>query len=210
MTGPQIPGPQMPGPQSTHGVRQILASRLLRWVAVLLAMAVAVVACWHDTAYAHGTVSVTLHSDGHGSIWADMAWEDGHPVTEVIVATVAADPLGPGKRVGPVAMAPLDRDGTVRYQGTLATGTWKVTVDAAAPGIGTCSAEFAVGTDAKPRTVSCGRTVRPAAPAAAPADKDSSQTGLWLTVILAVAAAGGLALLMANARRASGHPERSR
>jgi hypothetical protein len=189
------PQPSSPGPRVPH-----LARRLVRFAAVLAAMVVAVVACWHDHAYAHDTVQLTLHSDGRGSIWADVAWEDGHPVSETVAAAISARSQS-GQSVGPLPMAPVSRAGTVVYEGTLPSGQWAVRVEAAAPGTGVCSGDFAVSNTGAPSTVTCGRTTKAPAPVAAPRTEDGSggRTLLFAGIVVVVLVAGA-ALLVARAR----------
>jgi hypothetical protein len=128
--------------------------RLVSWAAVVCVIILAVVACWHDTAYAHGNVVLTLHSDGRGSVWADVAWEDGHPVAEPIAAAISGQSAAGGS-LGPAAMRGTPGEATVRYEGTLAPGRWTVTVDAATPGPGTCTATFDVGPEAVEGSTTC-------------------------------------------------------
>src|SRR5205085_6788672 len=57
--------------------------------ATLVAVAIAVFGFAED-ADAHGGVVLTLHGDGHGSVWLTAAWQDGHPVTEPVGMTLMA------------------------------------------------------------------------------------------------------------------------
>lgn len=173
--------------------------RLVRWAIVLLAMVLGVVVCWHDNAYAHDNVVLTLHTDGRGSVWADVTWEDGHPVSESIAAAITANSQA-GTQIGPAAMTALPGSGAVRYSGTLAPGHWRVVVEAASPGTGTCTADFEIGKAATAQTVKCDK--RPAAVAQpAPAKTGSgSRTFIFVAVGIGIVLAAGLALLMARQR----------
>ena len=60
----------------------------------------------------------------------DVAWADGHPVTELIAGTIFA--VGPGgAQVGPAALSRLQGSSTLVYEGALRPGSWQVTVDVA-------------------------------------------------------------------------------
>jgi hypothetical protein len=177
---------------------QISPRRFVRWAAVLAAMIFVVVACWHDPAYSHAGMALTLHSDGRGSVWADVAWADGHPVGEPVAAAVtgaAAD----GATIGPVAMAGTPGRATVRYEGTLPPGRWTVTVDAAAPAPGICTAEFEVGPGAAEAVNRCGPPPAPA-PVAAPPAGDGGPPLPVVVVVAGVLLAGGAALTLTRRR----------
>jgi hypothetical protein len=164
-------------------------------------MIFAVVACWHDTAYAHDGVVLTVHSDGRGSVWADATWADGHPVGEPLVAAISGQ-SDAGQALGPAPLAA----GTpaARYEGTLEPGRWTVTVDAAAPGAGTCTAEFLVGPEATEQSATCGAPALPATTAHdAPAGDGSDRRVLLGIVGLALAAAVGVGALVARRRVAA-------
>ena len=190
----------------TESHHRTATRRLIYWSAVLIAMIIGLVVCWHDTAHAHDGVVLTVHTDGRGSVWADVAWEDGHPVGEAIVAAMTAQSQA-GKQVGPVSLTALAGEGTVRYKGTLAAGRWSVTVDAAAPGTGTCKAEFVVGAAGQPQSKKC--DAPPAfvsGPAAAPAPSEGGGSGRTLAfaaVGIGVVLAAGVGVLMLRERRSS-------
>jgi hypothetical protein len=194
------------GPSPTDGHHRTATRRLVYWSAVLIAMIVGLVVCWHDTAHAHDGVVLTVHTDGRGSVWADVAWEDGHPVGEAIVAAMTAQSQA-GRQVGPVSLTALAGEGTVRYKGTLAAGRWAVTVDAAAPGTGTCKAEFVVGTAGKPQSKKCDAPPAfipdSAAAQAPPEGGGSGRTLAFAAVGIGVVVAGGVGLLMLRERRSS-------
>ena len=190
-----------PAPDRDH----FSTRRLVRWAVVLLAIVVGVVVCWHDNAYAHDGVVLTLHTDGRGAVWADVAWEDGHPVSESIAAALTAHSQA-GTQVGPVALTALPGLGAVRYSGTLAAGRWRVVIDAAEPGTGTCTADFEVGTGAKPQSVTCERPppfVAAPTPAAASGSGPGTRTFVFVGIGVAVLVAAGLALLMLRDRSPS-------
>jgi hypothetical protein len=189
-----------PGP--APGAPRASGRRLLRWAIVLFAMVVGVVVCWHDNAYAHDGVVLTVHTDGQGSVWADVAWEDGHPVSESISAAITAHSQA-GTRVGPIAMTALPGLGSVRYSGTLAAGRWRVVVDAAEPGTGTCTADFEIGKQASPQTVKCDR---PPAYVAEPTPAKSgsgSRTLTFVAIAAGILVIAGVAMLMARQRTTS-------
>lgn len=138
--------------------------RVLGFAAVLAA-----VLGWPGTAAAHATLTLTVNTDGRGSVSVDVAWSDGHPVTEPMAATMIAVPITAGPvGVGPVALTRLPGRPTVVYSGTLPTGQWRVTVDTAMPGIGHCEAVVRVDPAGVPASTRCGVTATPAAQAAAP------------------------------------------
>ncbi|MFD0581416.1 hypothetical protein [Dactylosporangium darangshiense] len=83
-----------------------------------------------EDADAHDGVILTLHGDGHGSVWLTVLWQDGHPVTEPVGMTMLAT-SDAGQRVGPV---PLRRNGdALTYSGTLAPGDWTVVAEMGTP-----------------------------------------------------------------------------
>ena len=185
------------GPARTPEFAMPLSTRrLVRWAAVLASITFAVVACWHDTAYAHGTVLLTLHTDGRGSVWADVAWQDGHPVSEPITGVITAR-SDSGEAVGPVAMVGTVGEPRVRYAGTLPPGRWQVTADAHTPGTGTCTAEFAVGPTEREQSIRCGTPVPTAAPIRAAREEPASRAPwILLGVVVVAVLAGGAARLL--------------
>lgn len=170
-------------------------SRVLGFAAVLAA-----VLGFPGTAVAHATVALTVNTDGRGSVSVDVAWSDGHPVTEPMAATMTAVPNTAGVAgVGPVALTRLPGRPTVVYSGTLPTGQWRVTVDTALPGIGHCEAVVRVDPAGAPASTRCGVTASPTARAAA---SDRSPTR-WLVAAGVAAAAAGTILLALRLRRRS-------
>lgn len=149
------------------------------------------VAAWATPAFAHGSVVLTLHGDGHGSVWLTADWADGHPITEPIGAVLTATSTS-GQTVGP---SPLQSTGNaLTYSGTLATGSWTVTAEMGTPAIGRCQATMQVSPSAAPSSTRCAPPAAPAAPAA-------SQSHVGWYVAIAVGAAAALAGLFFYARR---------
>lgn len=157
--------------------------------------AVAVLAWWAAPGYAHDGVKITIEHDGRGSVWATLRWQDGHPVTEDIDATVSAREFD-GQTISPEPMR-TTFPGEVRYGGTLSPGRWTVTVDVAQPARGTCAAVLMVGPDAAAESVRCDDPPGPAAATPPDAAGGFPLGRAVLGGLLAVAAVG-LALLMAN------------
>jgi hypothetical protein len=116
-------------------------------------------------AQAHTGLVLTVNDDGRGSVSVDVAWADGHPVSEPMAGTLTAVSAR-GTQVGPAALTRLPDRPTVVYDGTLKPGTWQVTVDLAVPGIGHCAAEVQVAATARPGSTRCADTPPPAAAAA--------------------------------------------
>jgi hypothetical protein len=156
------------------------ALRLLTAAVALVVAAVAVPA----PAQAHAGLNLVVNHDGRGSVSIDVAWADGHPVTEPIAGTLLG--FGPDDdQVGPVPLSRLPGTSTVIYEGALKPGAWQVTVDIAVPAIGHCAATVAVAAPdapAKPGTTRC--TVSPAA-ATSPASAPAPDSGwpVWLIVL---------------------------
>jgi hypothetical protein len=157
----------------------------------MLGAAMLVVAAWASPAFAHGSVMLTLHGDGRGSVWLTAAWEDGHPITDPIGAVLTATSTA-GQSVGP---APLQANGdALTYSGTLAAGDWTVTAEMGTPAIGRCQATMHVSATGSPTETRC---APPAAPSAAATT--SSHVGWY--VAIAVGAAAAIAGLLLYARR---------
>ncbi|MEU0557391.1 hypothetical protein [Dactylosporangium maewongense] len=105
---------------------------------------------WASPAGAHGGASVTIHSDGRGSVWITAQWQDGHPINEPMVVTLSAGPAGasagaPGSGpasaiVGERLTQTGDERGTQTWSGVLPAGTWRVAIDLGAPVEGHCQA----------------------------------------------------------------------
>jgi hypothetical protein len=130
-------------------------------------------------ASAHGGALVMVHSDGRGSVWLTARWQDGHPVTDPLRATLTAKSAAGS--VGPVDLQP--RGDVLAYGGVLASGSWQVVVQVLG---GQCRATVPVGESARVAEVACliGASGPP----------PSGRFPLWTLVIavalLAVVAAG--------------------
>jgi hypothetical protein len=87
-------------------------------------------------------VSVTIHTDGGGAVWAVVTWSDGEPVTEAIVAVMSAFDAE-GAPITPVTLRSNEGgDGRLTYAGSLAPGPWQVGLDVSSPGLASCQADF--------------------------------------------------------------------
>lgn len=173
--------------------------------ATLLAIAVAVFG-FAEEADAHGGVVLTLHGDGHGSVWLTAVWEDGHPVTEPVGMTLMAT-SGSGARVGPAALT--RRGDALAYPGTLAPGDWTVVADMGSPAIGRCQGVVHVaaeGATAAPDTTTCA----PPPAAAAPAPSAPSRSFTWVWYLAGVLVAAAVAAGFFYRPRAPRRPVRSR
>lgn len=146
------------------------------------------------TASAHDTVTVTIHSDGTGTVWTTLAWSDGHPVSEPATAIMLATTTD-GRRVGPVGLRAVSgTPGVLSYASRLEAGQWRVTVDAATPGLGHCEADVTIGANppGTPTETTCAVPPTPiAAPPAAPPSR-----GPWVTLLIVVGAAVAAALAL--------------
>jgi len=175
-----------------------MTSAMQRGLTTVTALLVALVtAMWAATpAQAHEGVGITLHTDGAGQVWGVVSYTDGHPVTGAMtVVFLAASPDGQ-TRVGPIALQAADgqQDGIVRYQGTLKPGTWRVSMDVAAPGIATCVTDFTVAAGSAspaPQEKSCTASFWPTPTPAA----SGSGGGSSLVVVAVIAGAAVLALI---------------
>jgi hypothetical protein len=145
---------------------------VVRWGAGLLA-AVAVAVLWGSPAQAHGAVTMTVHSDGRGSVWLTAIWADNHSITDPIGAILTGT-SATGAQVGP---APLKQNGdALTYTGELSPGDWTVTAEMGTPAVGRCEATIHVVAAAdpspSPTAVTCASS--PPAPVAAPSTSDPS------------------------------------
>lgn len=141
-------------------------------------------------AAAHRGVLPTLHHDGRGAVWVNLAWDDGHPVGEPAVATLTGF-SDLGGALAPTPLRPLPHDpATLTLPGTLAAGAWTVTLDVATPGLGYCAADLRVTAAGEPQTFDCRATA--AAPTAAATAAPAAGAGR--TVV--IAAVLGLFLLV--------------
>ncbi|MEV4508875.1 hypothetical protein AB0K00_07950 [Dactylosporangium sp. NPDC049525] len=182
-------------------------------------------------AAAHGGASVTIHSDGRGSVWITAQWQDGHPINEPTPVTLTATPAGAvssgavssGAAASPIAASKLtqtgDERGTQTWSGVLPPGSWRVAVDLGAPVEGHCQALVpsapgdaagATGAAATPQPVevACLIPATGATGAGAPAGDAPSSTGslapLWVT--LGVLLVVGLVVAEVVRRRRPGGP----
>lgn len=134
-----------------------------------------------DPAAAHGGATITIFSDGYGSVWLTGTWQDGHPVVEPVRATLSAD--GPSGTIGPVPLTPVgDELGTHVYSGTLPVGPWHILITADQPVGGRCQATVPVGapgTAPLPLEVAC---LVAASPSSSPSP--SPKVPRWLIGVL--------------------------
>lgn len=141
-----------------------------RWLLLGLLATVCVLLGTIAPAQAHTSLVLTVNHDGRGSISVDVAWADGHQVTEPMAGTLTAI-SAQGTQVGPAALTRLPDRPTVVYDGTLKPGTWQVTVDLALPGIGHCAVEVTVAATGTPGSMRCG------GPTSAPAVAETAPGG---------------------------------
>jgi hypothetical protein len=162
----------------------------VRSVPLLVAVLVAVL--MPGVAQAHGGATVTIHSDGRGSVWTTASWADGHAVTEPVEISMTA--RSGTATVGPVMLRPTaDPRATQTYEGTLATGAWQAVLTIGAPLSGTCQARIQVAAAAAtplPLEVAC--LIAPSGSVAAP--PPSRGGNLWLVAIPVVLLALGLGI----------------
>ncbi len=200
-----------------------------RFVVVALVLAAALSQA--SPAAAHGGASVTIHSDGRGSVWITARWQDGHPINEPTPVTLSATPAaaastgssGPAGTAGtsgggasPIAGSRLtqtgDERGTQTWSGVLPPGAWRVAIDLGAPVEGHCQALVpsapdgaASGTGASPQPVEVACLI-PATAATGPAGEGESPAGslapLWVTLgVLLIAGLIGAEVLRRRRHR---------
>lgn len=135
------------------------------------------------TSQAHRGITPTVFHDGRGSVWITVAWEDGHPLQEAVVATISGSDET-GTHFGPVALRALDRSSpmTLTYGGTLTAGRWVTIVDIAAPGTGYCNAHLTVSPAGTQERVDCAGPTSTSGTDAGPPDS-------WVIVVVTVAVA---------------------
>ncbi len=153
-------------------------------------------------ARAHATVVLTVHHDGRGAVSVDVAWSDGHPVTEAVAGTLIAVSAA-GAQVGPEPLSGAAGGATVRYDGVLQPGTWQVTVDLALPGLGHCEAEVLVAPGTGPPTPGTQRCGEIQPPVAKPAAPTTSVPLVLLFTAAAAIALGTAAAIVLRRRRLS-------
>ena len=143
--------------------------------AVAAALVAGVVFGTAAPAAAHDGVILTLHGDGHGSVWVTAAWQDGHPVTEAVGITLLAT-TADGRREGP---AGLRRNGdALTYAGTLGAGDWTVVAEMGTPAIGRCQGVLHVAADGAPQDIVCAPPPAAATPPPAAAGEGLVHLGL--------------------------------
>jgi hypothetical protein len=188
-------------------VHRRIAAVAARLAALTAAWTVVVAVVLAPPAQSHDGVDVTVHTDGAGTVWATVAWTDGHPVAEPVSALMTAT-SAQGERVGPAALRAAPAAGTVAYPATLTVGEWLVSIDVALPAIGHCEATVVVPADGASPTP--GQTRCPApTPAAAP-PVAAAPDGPGLAAVLAPI--GVVALLIGAAvlwHRRPRHPGRN-
>ncbi|GGM44379.1 hypothetical protein ACFFX1_24435 [Dactylosporangium sucinum] len=179
---------------------------MMRRIGVLLAVVAVGLLVGAAPAAAHGGATVTIHSDGRGSVWITAQWQDGHPINEPTPVTLTATPAGgTAAPVGPATLRQTgDERGTQTYGGTLGPGSWRVSIDLGAPVDGHCQALVPVAEAAAspaPVEVAC---LVPATATSAPAEPSGgggSLTPLWITLGVLVVAGAGLVAYRRRARR---------
>jgi hypothetical protein len=156
-------------------------------------------------AQAHGGASVTIHSDGHGSVWITAQWQDGHAINEPTVVTLTA--ASTASSVAPSVLRQTgDERGTQTYGGTLDPGSWRVSIDLGAPVNGHCQAliqAVAPSATAQPTEVACliPATAASAASSSSSAPVGGSLTPLWVTLGALAVASAAFAVFRAGRRR---------
>jgi hypothetical protein len=171
---------------------------VVRTTAAAVVSALALVLIGAGPAYAHAGLLLTVNDDGRGSVSVDIAWSDGHPVSEAVAGTLTAVPVAgtAAEAVGPVPLTRLPGRPTIVYGGVLPAGTWDVTVDVALPGIGHCAAPVVVAANgATAGSTRCGDPV--AATPAATAPRPDEGWPLWATAaVVALAVSGAVVLIL--------------
>jgi hypothetical protein len=151
---------------------------------------------------AHAGLVLTVNDEGRGNVSVDVAWADGHPVTETIAGTLMATGAA---QVGPSPLTRLPGGSTLVHPRPLPPGTWQVTVDVALPAIGRCAAPVTVGgAAAKPGTTRCAPS---ADPVATPPSPDPFP---WVPVVAGASAVLAALILLIRARRRAGSAARPR
>ncbi|MER7278906.1 hypothetical protein ABT369_31160 [Dactylosporangium sp. NPDC000244] len=156
-------------------------------------------------AQAHGGASVTIHSDGLGSVWITAQWQDGHPINEPTTVTLtAAD--GASASVAPSVLRQTgDERGTQTYSGTLTPGSWRVAIDLGAPVNGHCQAVVPVAAPtatATPTEVACLIPATASSTAAAPSPGGGgSLTPLWFTLAALLVAGAAVTVFVRRRKR---------
>jgi len=149
-----------------------------RWAGAIVA-GLAGALLWGTPASAHGNVTMTVHSDGRGSVWMTAAWSDNHPISDPIGAILTGT-SSTGAQVGPV---PLRQTGdALTYTGELAPGDWTLTAEMGTPAIGRCAAtvHIVAASDPapSPAAITCATSPAPGPTAAAAPATSSAWPGL--------------------------------
>ncbi|MEV4622043.1 hypothetical protein AB0J74_25455 [Asanoa sp. NPDC049573] len=176
---------------------------LRRPAGLLLAAALALVntLLWSSPAAAHGGAKITVNTDGRGSVWVSVTYEDGHPAEGAVDATLTAREAD-GTAVAPAKLVQSSAPGTLVYMSTLPVGSWAVTVEFGPPIARTCAASFQVGTSNNTQTTNCDAPT-PLAASAPVKVTESGSSSAWL--LIGVAVVGGIVVavlaLMLRRRR---------
>ncbi|MDG4824366.1 hypothetical protein O7635_21150 [Asanoa sp. WMMD1127] len=179
-----------------------------RRAAGLLLAAVLVLLAWPSPAAAHGGAKITVNTDGRGSVWVNVTYEDGHPAEGYVDATFSAKEAD-GTAVAPAKMVQSSAPGTLVYMSTLPAGKWDVTVEFGPPIARTCTAAFDAGTSNNTQQSNCDAPTPLAASAPAGEGDGGGNSTAWL--LIGIAALGGigcavLALMLRNRRAAETPP----
>jgi hypothetical protein len=177
---------------------------MTRTAAAAVVSAVTFVLIGAGPAQAHAGLVLTVNGDGRGSVSVDIAWSDGHPMSEPVAGTLTAVPATgtTTEAVGPVPLTRLPGRPTMVYDGVLAAGNWDVTVDVALPGIGHCAAAVVVGKQAAPASTRCGDPVA-TAPAATAPRSDRGWPRWAIAAVVALTAGGAVMLILLRHRRSA-------
>ena len=167
---------------------------LVRLVVVFAAVLLAALS-QASPAAAHGGASVTIHSDGRGSVWITAQWQDGHPINEPTPVTLTAAPAAGGSTQGGSAAIAGERltqtgdeRGTQTWSGVLPPGSWRVAIDLGAPVEGHCQALVPAVTgegSGTPQPVEVACLIPATAPtgdATAPSWSAAGLAPLWVTL----------------------------
>ncbi|WP_432976353.1 hypothetical protein [Dactylosporangium sp. CA-233914] len=173
-------------------------------IGTLLATVALLLLLTPTAAQAHGGADVTIHTDGHGSVWITAQWQDGHPISEPTQVTLTATgdtttlPASALRQTG-------DERGTQTYSGTLAPGAWRVSIDLAAPVNGHCQALIQSAPESAPphpAEIACLIPATAPTPAEPPEPaSNGSLTPLWFTLAALATAATAMAVYLHRRRR---------
>jgi hypothetical protein len=168
--------------------------RVLRWVAVVVAVTLAIVGACQEGAFAHSAAELSIHTDNKGSVWVTAKWQDGHPITEPMAAALIATSRS-GQRIGPVGLKAMhDEAGTLTLEQRLGAGEWTVVADLATPAIGHCEAVVPVAAAGQPAAAP---TETRCAAASQAADVNKIRRGIRPVTLAVIGAGLGIAFLLA-------------